>query len=39
MRIERGERVKKLYFLGSVPNARSRIESNVERLTNIIFVN
>ena len=32
MRVERGKRVKKLYFFGSVPNAHSRIESNVEQL-------
>ena len=29
----RVERVKKLYFFGSVPNAHSRIESYVQRLT------
>ena len=32
MRVERGERVRKLYDFESVPNPRSRIESNLERL-------
>ena len=32
MHVERGERVKKLYFFGSVPNARSCIGIYVARL-------
>ena len=38
MRVQRAKRVNKLYLFGSVPNARarSRTESNVERLTNIL---